>query len=284
MVRLKRCFLVLFSMIVLPAIISSNAKAEQTGTIITRSGEEYRNVSFEVNYNYRVVTVQIEGKQRSIGFDRIRAIYDSGGNDITEATLKKTDRGMRYKKPKTKPWNIGINPTANFSLPIGSYYGDFYYNRQVIEGVSPGIGFGGNLFVALTPTIDLRATVTKAGMHEPDSWGTLSFSVWRYFLSVQYHKKMKEIVPGQSIYYAYSGLGVVDHKFKNTVTNQSSSNTKFAVRGGAGAIIPLTKYFGIDLGVDLDLVFVGSYIDEAGFKHLQNALIFDVKAGLVVFL
>ncbi len=284
MVNLKNRFLALLLIVALLTIINSSANAEQTGTIITTSGEQYKNVSFEVNYSYRVISVRIEGKQRSIGFDRIKTVYDSNGVDITEAVLKKRDRETGYKKPKTKPWNIGINPAGNFSIPIGSYYGDFYIDNRVIEGVSSGIGFGGNVFVAINKTFDLRATVTKAGMHEPDSWDPLSFTVWRYFLSVQYHKKLKGITTGQPVYYAYGGLGAVNHKFKNTQTNQSSSNTKFAAHGGAGTIIPVSRNFGIDVGADLDLVFVGSYVDEAGFKRIQNALIFDIKAGLVVFL
>ena len=203
-----------------------------------------------------------------------------------------------YSEASKKLWNVGFRIGANFSVPLGDYY----------EGIEAGVGYEGDFMVAVTNNIALRATVSKAGLKWKYQFGyysldpnyefieqDFSLSVIRYLFAVQYYNRIDRETPGRSIWYAVTGLGATVHKstykgkLRNTVTLETVpleevySETKFTVNAGFGIIYLMSKNFGIDAGINFDMLYIGS-VEDNGNKRLQTAGILDFKVALITLL
>jgi hypothetical protein len=284
------------------ALAGNTALANHFGTIITKTGDEYKSVSFYVNTNYRIVTVYSE-IEKNISFTNIEAIYDTDGNDITADVLggyykpeKETWRSEddpRTRKYREKPFNMGFRAGLNYSIPISDYY----------FGIDPGIGFGGDLIIAVTNEIDVRMIISKSGMKVSDQFRApfystdpdvvilhqdISLVALRYVFTVQYHKPLMRQLPGQITLYTYTGLGAISHRFhvellaqdnltyETYVMDESSTETKLLFNIGFGGIIMMSPSIGVDVCGDFNMVFAGTYGGS-----LQYGYILDFRLGLV---
>ncbi|MDH4156164.1 MAG: hypothetical protein OEW00_02670 [candidate division Zixibacteria bacterium] len=73
------------------------AAQPEKGTIITKSGQKYEEVLYQVDFSYKLITVILdEEKKKNISFTQIEAIIREDGTDITAEVLK------GYYKPADK--------------------------------------------------------------------------------------------------------------------------------------------------------------------------------------
>ncbi len=288
----------------LPVLAAAN------GTIILKSGQEYRNVTFKIDHYYKVVTIFITDAMIDVSFNEIDSIIDNEGMDVTNDLLKRLHKEKKrsretwrsktdpvIKKARTKLWNTGIRFASNFSLPADDYY----------EGIGEGIGFEGDIIVAVTNNVALRFSVSKSGMQfedpkssfspHPDTLVTAEYGInaVRYYFSAEYYHRPDRKTPGRSIYYFYSGLGAINHKLsfdatmyvKSTrelfIASDRASETKFATTCGAGMIQLLSKNIGIDLGVAFDMIWVRSHYNDYSYIGVSG-YIFDMKLGVIALL
>jgi len=181
-------------------------------------------------------------------------------------------------------------------MPLGDYY----------EGITNGIGFGGDLSFAVSRSLAVRLSVSKSGMKDdigalvPNSTileDNLSLSAWRYFLSLQYYGGLKKDEKRKTMYYLYSGLGAINHSFSGNlivrdlsdnqiylITPATGSESKFTMTSGLGLLAFVSNSFGFEFGATADVVFVGRSNDNYYYQpygNVSTALVFDLKAGIV---
>lgn len=207
-------------------------------------------------------------------------------------TTWRTSGDPLYKKARMRFWNMGLRLAGNFSLPAGDWYTD----------VNPGVGFEGDLFIALTHDLALRFSVSRAGLNVDDDFfaatveGATLFRqsaylhATRYFISAVYYQRIHPLQDKSPIWHAWTGLGAISHHMGASITVRdnetgdfytgvtSTSSTKFAVTGGGGVIAMLNKNYGIDFSAGLDIVFVPAPSD---YYENSYGYIFDLKIGLI---
>jgi len=303
--------ILLISAIILGTI--AFAQASDVGTIITKSGDKYESTRFFVDRDYRIVTVFGDDFEKNISFTNIKAVYNSNGDDITAEILggyyryqkeswrsENDSYGMEgsLSEPKrggfrTKPYNVAVRVGTNFSIPFSDYY----------EGIDPGIGFDGDLILAVSTEVDIRFMVSKSGMKISDEYSEPFYSIdpnvvilnqdfsvfaMRYVLAIQYHQRLTRMTGGRSYFYTYTGIGAINHKFDIDVEiwdnsssiqynmNTSSSETKVLINLGFGGVVLMSNRVGLDFGANLDMVFAGG-----DYGNVQYGYIFDLKFGLM---
>jgi hypothetical protein len=291
--------------------LAGNVHALEQGTIILKSGEKYENVGYRIDKTYNIVRVDLEGKTRNFSFHQIDTILDSDGNDITSDILGTVGARTRetwhsendevVKQARARLWDASISLGGSFTFPLGDYY----------DGVSSGLGFGGDVAFTLTHNVALRFTVTRTGMDFDDTYRLISFdpgitildqdmslTAWRIQAAGQYYKYLdrdKDL----SMYYVYTGLGVLSHKMSVEATfydsyvdqtysvEETATETKFATSFGAGLIMMLSPHWGIDGGAHFDVVFVGR-VPDTDYSYLGNniyyAYCFDLHVAVVALL
>jgi len=208
-------------------------------------------------------------------------------------TVWRHDKDAVYKKARQRFWSLGLRLAGNASLPAGDWY----------TGVNSGIGFEGDLFIALSHDLALRFTCSRAGLNVDDNFYTVlppenstlvseqsSLSVTRYFLSAVYYQRGNPQDRSKLIWHVWTGLGAISHKMGIKAVARdnesgdpyaldvSSSTTKFAMTVGGGAIILLSKHYGLDFSAGMDVVSVGTDDDSGGVTY---GYIFDLKIGFI---
>ena len=278
--------------------------AYEKGTIVTKDGQRFENVTYDILTAYKIIKFKQGEKDKNISFADIEAIYDSNGTDITASIIGgyykpqketwKSDTDPVVKTGKRAKFKVGWRLGANYSIPISDYY----------EGIEPGIGFGGDMFVSLTNNLSLRFLVSKSGMKVEDDFHLFhtgyeytvlkekyDITTMRYMLCFQYNNIQGEVDHGKTMFYFYSGLGVVSQKTTPDVLvrdnfddalyslTESVTENKFAINNGFGAMVFFSKTTGIDFLINADEVFVGNYYGGSSL-----AFIIDLKVGLVILL
>jgi hypothetical protein len=294
-------------------LFSLSVIARPVSRVELTDGTVYEHAEVEVDNIYKVLTIQSGGDQRSVSFTEVQLILDVEGRDITPEVLGKhygvaqqpqtdeqspsnefEDEFDRQRRPRRWPLNGGFVAYGNFSLPTGSWY----------DGIIPSFGFGFDGFVAVGKRFALRASVSKAGTGvDVDELfdnvevlsNDLSSSVWRYFLSFQYHNWPAWQEGGRMVYYLFSGVGVVSHKMSGSALindpqsgqllilyGDESSTSKFSTTYGFGAIAMISPNLGINFAANLDVLFIGSVEnpDSIYGSDVQTAGIIDVRIGL----
>jgi hypothetical protein len=203
-----------------------------------------------------------------------------------------------YREAAQKFWNVGIRAAGNFSIPTGDWY----------EGVRAGVGFEGDILIAITHYIALRATVSRSGLHVndyfyfvpvPEGFSLLSqkseLAVTRYFISAEYYYRINREQNGPWVVGAWTGLGAAQHSmhweglmedaYGDVYQGVSDkSETKFATTMGADAFLLVSKNVALNAGAGIDIVSVGQTGRDYGwyYNNTVYAYIFDLKFGVVV--
>lgn len=312
---LSEARVVCFAVLVMVAFcLAQPAFGEQASRIELADGTAYENVTFTVDKLYQVVTIQVGDWKQKVDFGDIARIVDEGGEDITAKVLgdqykpveKKREgewlskEDPKYKAHQKRPFDFGIRAGGNYSFPMGDYY----------EDINSGMGYGFDALITVTKNVAIRGSVSRAGLREdlkdifPGAIiveDDLNLSVWRYAVSGQYYQWPDWKTGGRMLYYGFAGLGVISHKMTGTATvlvpaapdtgniwflyGTGETENKFMLTYGGGLITMISNRVGIEFGVTLDVVFVGSSDDREVFYYgkADYANIFDLKVGLVGF-
>jgi hypothetical protein len=285
------------------ALAVAIASAADTGTIKLKTGEEYKDVSFTVNDNYKTIQFESGDKKLNASFSDIESITDQNGQDVTARVMGKyykpvketwvSSESKEIKQARAKPWNILLNLGGNYSIPAGNYY----------KGIDAGFGFDGDLRVAVNNKFAIQLMVSKSGMKLSNDIQLisidprltilnedLSINVTRYEVALNFFQPFSRIKNPRNLWYGYSGLGMAAHvtstkaTFRNNTTGEvfsidvKDTQNKFALVFGFGAVAMVSKGFGFDFSGSLDMVAVPTESNEPG-QNLGWAYIFDIKIG-----
>lgn len=296
-------FFILFS-------FSSLAFGAKASRIELLDGKVYENVTFTVDSEYKIITIKVGDWKQEVSFPDIAGIYDEEGKDVTAKYLgeyykppqekeKPSPQERVYRRYRKRPFNFGFSAGANYSFPGGDYY----------DGITSGIGFGADFIVPVTKNVAIRGTLSKSGMKvDLKEWAPgyiileddLKINAWRYLVCAEYYHWPRWKTGGKVLYYFYTGFGAISHSFSGTATVEApvshdlmviystkDTQTKFVTTYGGGVIPMITKTVGVDIGAELDVVFVGqtgqTYSYGYYYTASQYASVFDFKIGLVVF-
>jgi hypothetical protein len=282
---------------------AARAASDGIGAIFMMDGKKYEHVEYSVNREFRIVTAILPTERRNLSFSDIAAMYDESGNDVTEKFLgapsrqvlpvTPADQGTNIRiapsgEPTTtavperkrvfaKTWDVAFRLGGNLSFPIGEYY----------EGFSGGVGYEGDLLVACTREIALRASLSRSGAHLTDNELTqygVGSRILRYSLAIQYYRSIHYGYPDRGFWYSWVGAGAVSH----TLTGVDYSETKFFMPVGFGVTPMLNPWLGLDLSSSMDVVFVGSRSNDdqyyGAYGNVQTALLWDLRIGLIAFI
>jgi hypothetical protein len=277
-------------------------------TFILTDGRQFDSIPFKVDHVYKVVTLMTDSVATNVSFDKIQAIIDINGMDVTNEVLRRQHKAMPesnetwlsesdevVRESRKRLWNFGMRLGGNFSSPFGDYY----------NGTTSGIGFEGDFRFALSANAAIRLRISKSGMEFEDVEELLiappetlviklHVNAWRYFIAGEYFHRPDRMTPGRSIFFVYSGAGAIVHNLSADATLRSNgiisegmtttdTETKFLLTIGGGMVQLFSKNFGFELSGELDIVFVGSNKDanDFGTSSIQYAYLFDIKLGLV---
>jgi hypothetical protein len=271
--------------------------ASYEGTIVTRGGEKYEQVQFDVNSIYKVVIIKLDGEKRNISFDQIGAIYDLNGNDISSEVLKGyeapsretwiSEKNPEFKRLNRRLWIVGFRFAGNFSIPSGDYF----------KAITSGIGLEGDFLVAVSREIAIKGTISKSGMKASKDYRYFSLdqnveippeelhlNIMRYLLGVQYYARPPQLAAGKGLFYSYLSLGAISRRRAffgpddNLYYGESSDiQTRFLTSIGFGGTVLMSKHLGLDLSGEVDIVF----LDPGDYGNVVRAYIIDFKIGLV---
>ncbi|MCX6827818.1 MAG: hypothetical protein NT002_00835 [candidate division Zixibacteria bacterium] len=291
-------YFLLLTLIFLCAATAATASYE--GTVVTKRGQKYEKVQFDVNSIYKVVIIKLNGEKKNISFDQVEAIYDLNDNDISSEVLSgykepsretwKSEGDPAFKRLNRRPWVMGFRFAGDFSIPAGSYY----------EGITSGIGLEGDFLVAVSREVAIKGTISKAGMKASKDLRfysddpsieilsqELNYDAMRYLLGVQYYARPPQLAAGKGLFYSYISLGVISRKLSGKIYfrqggdlyygEPSDTETKFMTTFGIGGTILVSKHLGLDFGAEFDVVYLGS--DDYG--NIGRAYVIDFKVGLV---
>jgi hypothetical protein len=278
-------------------------QAQQTGTVITKSGDKYENVIIKVNRIYKIIAVESDSLKKNISFDEIDKIIDADGKDVTIKMIEghapqaketwKSEGDSELKKLHERFWKVGIHLGPNYSVSMGDYY----------EGITTGMGYEGTIHFTVSDEIGIRASISKAGLKTDQGWGLISLNpdleiisqeyamtATRYLAGVQYYRRPQAMLPGKAIFYMYTDLGIISHKVTGKISYRlydvdyyeepSDSQSKFMTNLGGGVVVLISKKIGIDFGAEFDIVYAGT--NSSG--SINYAGIFDFKIGLIALL
>jgi hypothetical protein len=292
-------FFILFS-------FSSSAFGAKASRIELLDGKVYENVTFTVDSQYKIITIKKGDWKQEVSFPDVAIIYDEEGKDVTAEYLggyytppqekgKSESQEQVYRRYRKRPFSFGFSAGTNYSFPGGDYY----------DGITSGIGFGADVIIPVTKNVAIRGTISKSGMKDDlKAWAPgfiileddLSLNAWRYLVCAEYYHWPRWKTGGKILYYFYTGLGAISHSFSGTATlehpfshiieviySTQNTQTNFVTTYGGGVIPMISKTVGVDIGAELDLVFVGQ-TSNYGYYYTasQYATVFDLKIGLVV--
>ncbi len=296
---------VLIALILLLITSVSLIQASETATFELKSGEQYKDVKFEVNDFYKTVLLEYQGSKINVSFSDIKIITDQSGRDVTSRVLQGYYRPQKeewvsresneYKAAMAKSWVGLFSIGGNLSIPAGDYY----------DGIKSGVGYEGDFRLALSHQVALQFIVSRSGMRISEKMHLISydpniqilnedlgFHATRYEAAVNFHQPFSRIQDSRSMWYGLSGIGIITHTTTTKATvrqintgqigniNDSQSNSKFAFMFGFGAIKMFSKRMGLDCGFTLDLVAVSSG-NNAHKSEVFYGYIFDLKLRAV---
>ncbi len=366
------------SLTFLLCLVSTSRARTHAGTVVLDSGERIENAEYSVKTAFKIVEVvkinDVEVK-RKFSFNRIAALIDVNGKDVTEKYLGRfavrldrpnpisekpiepakqtavktipeqapdslksqpqnkdatttepvqaglheseqteelttnttsnsstgetwlTKRERKRDAPLThrRLWDIGFRLGSNFSSPTGAFY----------EGITSGVGFGGDVIIPITHELALRGTASRSGMKWDDNFGFFSFdpnltiisqdnsfTATRISATAEYYfYSHNGVFPPKIVGFFYSGLGAIVHNASssisvldnttNIVTSSSftDSFTKLIAVTGVGGDFMFSPSFGLEVAGNLDIVVLGSQ----GSSTPQYAYVIDLRFGVVTF-
>ena len=289
--------------------LAKPAFADKASRIELADGTAYENVEYSVDKLYQVVTIELGDWKQKADFADVALILDEDGKDITARVLgdkqepveKKREaewlskEDPKYKAQQKRPFDFAIRGGGHYSFPLGDYY----------EDIKSGIGYGLDAVVTVTKNVAIRGSVSRAGLREDlkDMFpgaiivdDDLSFNVWRYAVCGQYYQWPDWKTGGKMLYYGFAGLGAVTHKMSGTAMLQEpqsgeigeirgtgDTENKFMLTYGGGLITMISDKVGVEFGITLDVIFVGSSddLDVVYYGNADYANIFDLKVGLI---
>lgn len=167
-------------------------------------------------------------------------------------------------------WTIGLEIGPQLGVPLADYY----------DGMGAGLGFDGCLRFPFNRHLAFRAIVSRFA---PSSdFDNISLAIWRYSGAFEYYTSLtKGDRPTRTWFYGYTGLGA-------TSTSGSSgpfsySETKFTVPNGLGFIFMLSPSMGLDVGLNFDILFIGTsdrYDGYDPYGNVQTAAVFGLRIAL----
>lgn len=271
-----------------------SAYADYYGSIVTKSGESYAGVEFDVRRSYEVIEIKLESGNKLVGFDQVKLIVDKEGKDITEMVLQdnykpradeiwKPETKQTVKKYKTKLWSVGFGMAPTYNSGIDDFF----------HGIKGGFGFDGSFLVALTNRLDIGVTYSQMGLDLDESYIQLYFpsldvghlieySASRYVFSVYFHRKMLDLIPKCTYPYFEMGLGAVSQRVR--IGDYSASEKDLILNLGGGFRIMLVSKMALDVSGNFDMVLAGPYEGMGGFHEIAKGYIFNVSAGLLFLL
>lgn len=310
-------------LIVAAVFFTANQVWAATASLIELfDGTTYENVKFKVDKSYKIISFKIDGKKKNISFTDISRILDNNGEDVTARYLGKymrTSQAIQSESVETvrkqedwlgetdpirekynKPlWSVAFPISANFSIPAGSYY----------QGFKAGLGFTGEILIAINRNLSLRGTVSKSGMQDDLKEiapgfkiidDNLKFNVWKYYISLQFSNGPNWSANKKMGLYGFGGLGAVSHKLTGAaiiqdpitdsmfiIIGSGEGDSKLAFTSGFGFVGLLSPSFGVEFGTTLDVIIVGTRQSNAAYDpygNVQTALLMDFHVGLITFL
>lgn len=300
------------------------------GSVIYRDGRRLDNVTFSFDKLYKVLTVSDHEKMTRIGLEDLAQLLDDDGKDITRDvtgrpavlpveraeslsspdnvdvtpsmadTSKSADSAEVEVRQETKTvwhsmsdpvvraevrkqWSAGLRFSPNFSIPIGTWY----------DGFGVGIGFEGDLQVALTRQLALRMLVSKSGVGINEDLyldgyvfrqEDMKASVWRFYGALEWYKMTPKRLGDLNRWYGYIGLGVAVHSISLRGLS-GDDQSKFAMTIGGGYVHMLSRSFGLDFSASGDILFIGTYESDkysSQYGDVQTANLLDFRVGIVM--
>ncbi len=274
------------------------ASAAKASKISLRDGTVYEDVAYRLDNTYKIVIIRMGFSKKNVSFTNIYQILDADGTDITADCLgdyyrapeTRADTWDSFETPtgepgrKKKPFELAFRVGTNVSNPLG----DWFY------ATNPGVGFGGELIIAVDRNMAARLTISQSGIsHDINELlpnvtvldDNLSFHVWRYFVSVQTFNWPRWRGNGRTMYYAFVGIGAVGHSLTGAawVVDQEDylwefrgtgeSELKFATTYGGGLVHMMSRTIGLEVDAVLDMVHGG--------RNSSDGYLFDLRVGLV---
>jgi len=223
-----------------------------TGSVLLKSGMEYRNVAYTVDTVDYVLVIEQGGWVQRILPERIERVVDREGRDVTAeilVALKYTTsigpsndsvpavkpaipattsappsnvRPQRNRRHRlAKPFDLAVGGRVNFSAPFGEYY----------EGLTAGVGFEGDFRIPVASELSIWFLVSKSGMKVSDSYNPGFYPDYPYQLdrlalsmsAVRYYAGLLQTWPAghrrenPDLVYMYFGIGAVAHRVNGTM-------------------------------------------------------------------
>ena len=200
----------------------------------------------------------------------------------------------RVTHNKHREWSIAFRLHGNYSTPIGDYY----------SKVNTGLDMGFGVSVAVSRRIAIRFDIARSGLEQEESvhpevidpaWEVIEqnyqMTTNRYSLGIQRTSQASNPRTIFGMSYVSLGLGLRTEDKRNTVIARIASdstrtitdhtkNTKFMACAGGALVFGLTETLGIEIGVNLDLVFLGR--DQNDYSKYASVL--DFRFGLIAVL
>ncbi|HBZ01028.1 MAG TPA: hypothetical protein DEO84_06880 [candidate division Zixibacteria bacterium] len=290
----------------LAVLFTLQANAKDTATFKMKTGEEYKNTTFEVNDFYKTVLLKVDGQKINVSFSDIESITDQNGQDVSAKVLGGnyhpqkeqwlSKESTEIQKARAKAWKAIITFGGNYSMPAGDYY----------DGIDAGIGFGGDLRIAINNQFAIQLIISRSGMKLGNDIHLISYDpnvtilnedlaihTTRFEVAFNVFQPFSRINDPRSMFYGMVGLGAARHTTitkataHNDVTGQtiniddSHTNSKFAMLFGIGATKMVSKTVGFDFGASMDMIGVGTGSQEYG-KNVAYSYIFDLKTSAIV--
>jgi hypothetical protein len=281
-----------------------------------KSGQVYEHVYFIIDSYNDVVEFRTDDGIKAVGFNDIAKITDKKGKDITisvigtphdySAVASESEgegsitKNLEYRRPPSgNIWVAAIRFSGAYTTPFGDYY----------KRIFPGIGYEGDIRVALTHEFALRFLVSKTGLRLKDepsvrfnhSDATILshhtyFTGMRYIAAIEVYRRFNKNSNDPSTWFFYGGLGnftnkvTVEMELQSDSTGQtwnikdSSTDNKFILSFGAGFDKAFEPKLALEFGVGLDVEKAGSTVNESGIMGPSYAFVFDMRIGLVYYL
>jgi len=233
---------------------------QEAESIRLASGDVLSSTRFILNRNRRELLVLDGAHRRAIPWDRIEAIIDRHGMNVTAQLLGmetpppvpadttrgadranapdsaaaagpararsvRPDRTAAHLAPR---WRVAGELRTGYDLPFGDYY----------DGTSGGVGADGIAHIALTNSFAIRLAGGLVGMDFDSGFGLVSLDpsvdivsqdydidTWRFMAGAEYHAPLSRWNPQTGFWYVHSSMGAIRHVLQADVVVRSGSET-----------------------------------------------------------
>jgi hypothetical protein len=297
--------------------VFSNPPRDVTLTITLLDGTEIEGSVDSFNKTYKVLSVFVGTEIKKLNVGSIASIVNAQGEDVTEDIIGRKPRSVdvgasvatdttgqaseapsgdsaavtdrpdetvsarppvsetwlsesdpAVKKARKPLWTAAFRLSPNTSFPIGQFY----------DGYEQGFGFEGDLKIAITRSIALRALFATSGASPDDPFQS---TINRFYIAIEYYRLLNPASEKLSHFYVYTGLGVAYNKL--SLGQVSVDLTKPAVPFAVGTVLMASKSIGLDLSASLDIIYLGRKEGEDYFDNPygETAALLDLRIGLV---